>query len=588
MKVKYILFLIIFFNYLIVFSFYSLAQVPVWPPGGNKPAVFSGAGNLPAGRYLPTTKRWNLIWADQIVPNWVTPGKIEFAAKNYIGTQKIFAAQAEHFRNYNPNFLILIYHLAAGLNPAKNSDCPDPKNNSGDDYIGVVAPEGYVSEYTTHFLPWLDKNAIEVNTPKFESMFQHYDTSSYQNRVWHSDPYWLMNINNANWQGYISEITINWMKGNNNEGCFFDVAVETNCSLYNPKNGNPEPRNFDWWGSPHYPAGFSETVKTRQDFAVWMNTGFLAYFKSIYKSFHSNQKDYLVIPNVDQMVTSVYDPYWLDGSDGDETVDGAMIEGFGGYTRSDMWLTLERSFRHLTSRNKIFIAQFYTNSDYERLRRTGMYMLIKNETSYINILGNGDIEWYPEYEIDLGNQKPLPAKFDDLRVAGSGWRSLWKRDYENGMVLCNTSETIMSFSPEGNGWKKITTTGGGGVSDEGIPATQQILLTDIGSSVEIGPGDCVILTKQEPNRVSTKTQNPALVIIPGIISGEEGIKVLCSGYMEIQCFDLSGKRVQTVYTGNVTENQIIYINAEGLISGVYLCRVTVDDKAAIILFRVVR
>src|SRR5689334_8938530 len=94
-------------------SFHSNAQVQSWPPGGITPSPYTL--QLPSSRYVPSTKRYNLVWADQFFGQ--PAGKIEFIAKNYVGTQKIFSYQANDYRAFNPNFLVISYHLAAGLNP---------------------------------------------------------------------------------------------------------------------------------------------------------------------------------------------------------------------------------------------------------------------------------------------------------------------------------------------------------------------------------------------------------------------------------------------------------------------------------------
>ena len=70
------------------------------------------------------------------------------------------------------------------------------------------------------------------------------------------------------------------------------------------------------------------------------------------------------------MVTTVYDPTWTDGNASGETIDGAMMESFGGYRGQDMWLSMERCIRHITGRGKILIAQFYDATEVERLRQT--------------------------------------------------------------------------------------------------------------------------------------------------------------------------------------------------------------------------
>src|SRR5205823_1795847 len=147
--------------------------------------------------------------------------------KNYVGTQKIFNYQAADYRVFNSNFLILTYHLALGLNPQHNDDCPFPHNNAGSGFIGVIAPAGYVGEWSTYFLPWLSGKSITVGSSRYEQMFQHYDAIDTAHRVWHIDPQWLMNADNADWRTYMGDQCISWMTGNQNEGCFMDVSVET-------------------------------------------------------------------------------------------------------------------------------------------------------------------------------------------------------------------------------------------------------------------------------------------------------------------------------------------------------------------------
>jgi hypothetical protein len=466
------------------------ASVLSWPPGGSAPSPL--AWKLTGSRYVPSTKRWNLVWADQIIPGNVTAGQLQFAAQNYAGTQKIWSWQANQFRAYNPDFLVLTYHLAAGLNPRDNADVPDPKNQSSGN-IGVIAPAGYVPEWDTYFVPWLQAHGIVTGTQRFEQMFQHYDALSPNNRVWHSDPYWLMNLDNADWRQYLGDMMLQWLAGNQNEGVFFDEAVETYGGAYNPNVNDPSPINFYWWQFSHFPYGYG-AIGDLSGFAVWENARFLQAFQVLHARFHTAAADYLVIPNVDQMVTGWYDPLWTDGDASGQTIDGAMMESFGNYTGSDMALTLERGLRHVTGRGKILIAQFYDARDAERLRRAGMYMLIKNENSFINILSGNGVQWYPEYEIDLGDQSLVPASLDSLRVAGSGTQSLWGRTYANGMVLCNTSDSTMSYTlPAARQWGRAVTSGGGDVAGDGTPPAHSLTYTPVFGSVGVPASGCVIL-----------------------------------------------------------------------------------------------
>jgi hypothetical protein len=575
-------------KYILLFSFAAVfsvaAQMHTWPPGGYTASTELSSFKLPESRFVPSSSRYNLVWADQIVPQWITPGKVEFAALNYIGTQKIFSYQAEQFRKFNPNFLIVIYHLAAGLNPAQNKDCPDPKSQSGDNFIGVVAPKGFVSEYKEYLLPWLMNSAdIQVGSDRFESMFQHYDSMSPNHRVWHNDPYWLMNMENTDWIDYLASACLDWMEGNQNEGCFFDVSVETNVSLYNPKISNPAPGNFDWWSPPHFPYGYENTTPDRNKFAIWMNNNFRNYYRKIYKKFHTSNVDYLVLPNVDQMVTTIYDPVWMDDVNGEKTIDGAMVENFGSYTGQDMYLTLERSFRHITNPGKIMIAQFGATTSSERIRRTGMYMLIKNRNSFINIINTGQVEWYPEYEIDLGDQMLLPANFNDLRIAGSGWGSLWKRDYEKGIVLCNTSNSVINYDLTDQGWRKIVTSGGGDVSAEGKIAQQDIQFIDIGKSIAVNPSECTILLKPEkpdwvPGAESWISQ-PSISPNPFSETTTITYYLEAPSYIELKVYNSIGEEVALLLSDYQDRgSHSVILDGNNLSTGIYFYRMVSDDQ----------
>lgn len=481
---------ILIFLILLVYS--AGAQIPSWPPGGITPSSMQFL--LPSSRIIPSTKRYNLIWADQLYG--LPPNLIQFVAKNYVGTQKIFAYQAADYRSINPNFLVISYHLANGINPQRHDDCPDPKNNHGNGFIGVIAPNGFVNEWNDYFLPWLNAHSIVTGSNRFEQMFQHYDSVVSTNRVWHIDPFWAMNLENADWRDYYADNIISWMSGNENEGTFLDVSVETMVSpLYHPNQNDPQPYYFNWYISPHGPAGYS--ISTLSDFANWMNSQYLLFYQYLYRRFHSAIVDYLVLPNTDQMVTGWYDPVWTDGDANGEAIDGAMMENFGSYTGSDMYLSLERGLRHLTGRGKILIAQFSDTTQHERYRRVAMYMLIKNENSYLCI-HPGHTDWYPEFEIDLGDQSPVPVNIDSLRVSGSGSNGLFRRDFSEGMVLCNTSSSTFSQTLSGNNWFVIETNGGGEVDTSGNIAAQNILYIPVSGTVTVGPSECMIL-KNIPN-----------------------------------------------------------------------------------------
>ena len=172
-----------------------------------------------------------------------------------------------------------------GLNPQKNSDVTGTSTS----FIGVISPAGYVNEWDTHFIPWL--NARSVSSGAIENMFQHYDSLNVSHRVWHQDPYWLMNASNPTWVNYLSSMMIEWMSGMDDDGVFFDVAVETYGWAYHPKQ---DTEGYYWWKSPHFPYGWSP-LPDLSDFATWQNAQYTTLYTSNHSSFHNSTFDRLVI-----------------------------------------------------------------------------------------------------------------------------------------------------------------------------------------------------------------------------------------------------------------------------------------------------
>ncbi len=533
------------------------SQVQSWPPGGTSPSPITAAIKLPVNRYVPSTKRYNLVWADELLG--LPAGKTRFVAQNYAASQKMTALQVAEYRAYNSNFLCVIYHLSNGINPHNDNDCPLPHGTGA---ITSCTPSGWVSEWDDYFTPWLASAGIAKGDTRFERMFQHYAVVDSSHRVWHSDPQWTMCLEDTDWQKYVTDATINWITGEQDDGCFFDVCVETMVGgLYHPAAGDPAPHNFNWYLSPYGPAGY--TVASLADFSVWMNAQYLGYWQSIYKRYHTASADYLILPNVDQMITGWYDPAWMEGNAGGETIDGAMMENLGNATGSDMYLTLSRAVKHLTGKGKILIAQFYDSTQTERYRRTAMYMLVKNQNSFINILAPGAPGWFPEYEIDLGDQGRLPSTLDSLRVSGSGSASLFRRDYQNGMILCNTSGSATNYALAGTTWSVVNTSGGGSVADNGSIAQQSITFVPVSSQVLVPPSGCIIL-KNSAAAIRSRLQNSA--DDPALFSGPVNGWIKVNRRGSIAIYNISGvlqfrKRI---------ENESTRFSVLGLAKGVYV------------------
>jgi hypothetical protein len=195
----------------------------------------------------------------------------------------------------------------------------------------------------------------------------------------------------------------------------------------------------------------------------------------------ANHPRYLVIPNTDALVDGTDEPAFLDGSDGAFTENWQSLLASSG----DWNLSARRIAKYVTAQGKVWMADVTrTGTDLtqsEREQIIGTYLLLKNGTSYI-MLGNSDITWYPEYEIDLGAYEvEPPADLEGLRVAGAGGSSggLYLRKYASGLVLVNSSGGALSYTLA-TAMKRAAFSGGGAVAADGtLPTFSLTYTTDV-------------------------------------------------------------------------------------------------------------
>jgi hypothetical protein len=102
------------------------------------------------------------------------------------------------------------------------------------------------------------------------------------------------------------------------------------------------------------------------------------------------------------------------------------------------------------------------------------YLLIRNGTSYIMLLPG--LNWYPEYEIDLGGYVGEPPDdIEQLRVAGQGGAAggLYVRQEVSGVVIVNSSTTSLTYDVA-SPMNRAQWSGGGAVGADGTEAVQSL------------------------------------------------------------------------------------------------------------------
>ena len=457
------------------------ASHPPGVPYPLRPAALQPSG---LAQPLPSTRRYVLVWQDQLIPDAYSAAQRTWVVTHFVGTQKLFQRQIDAYRSENPGFLMLVYHLAYGLNGA---DQTNPVGN-------ITSPNGFGQEDADAFTPWVASHAVTR-----ENAYQHTGAPpSVQTRVSYPDPYWLMDIAAPEWTSYLADTLLTWtaFPSTSATGVFFDVAF--------PPWFNYSPAG--WWAGP---AG----DPSRQGLLAWWNPRASAYFDVLRTQLAPTAAHprYLVIPNPDALVDSTDEPAFLDSTDGVFTENWQSILASPG----DWNLSVRRISRYATGPAKVWMADVTqpatSLSQADRELLVGTYLLIRNGTSYL-MFGNGALAWYPEYEIDLGGYvAEPPADIEQLRIAGGGGASggLYERRYVAGTVVVNSSPMPLTYQVTGP-LQRAAWSGGGPIAGDATPAPQSL---DYSVSVAAGP-------LSVPGRSVLVLRSPGGAPPPGVEPGD--------------------------------------------------------------------
>ncbi|WP_339135476.1 MAG: putative glycoside hydrolase [Candidatus Electrothrix sp. GW3-4] len=446
-------------------------------------ALFVAAQTGHAARPLPNTTSQLLVWADQLATEGAAQD--QFVAENFVGSQKLTKDRIDSIRAYNPNFLVLQYHKAYGVDIGGNIT---DANTWSDDiatmrayiaaYPGAGAEEDYYLHWTT------------TNDPAHR--IEHYWAGNLE--------YHLADIRHAGFRAYLVEETLHRNEVVGFDGTFFDVAYFPWYD-YEPDYDTGRGMGGDgtmWFGyEPWLNAGWSADVWENAD--EW-NSMATPYWQYIAAAYHDGEADALAIANVDRMVTGWYVPEYLD------YIDGGMSEGFmtdsgeanNRLVGGDWELSASRILRYLTGNGRILIAQpNYDDTSNTALRRwwVANYFLLKNSTSYYYYAATDQsVAWWPEYDINLGAYSAVPTQeLSALLVPGTD--SLYQREYANGLVLVNPGDAAQAYTLEGN-YCQYGFSGGGVMVGATKPAMSLSCTGTLSGEISVAAHDALLLKKK--------------------------------------------------------------------------------------------
>lgn len=376
-----------------------------------------GAGQTRTRRPFPDTTSRIAILTDQL-PGGMTDAQVRFAATHYVGTQKLTRNLSRPLRAITPGFLVLHYRLAMWQSAPHVSYITDGDHWSND-------------------FPFVTMH---------ESWFWHNPAG--RRVASNQDGKLLMNIADPGFRAYWKDSIAAQVEAGDYDGVFLDSA---------------SPALLQWEARTPPDRRLMETGVRFNRFPELGNRTWI----QVWEEWIADIDRYLgargipLIPNVGALATS-----W-DNADYSLTA-GVFSEGFldPGLSASDWKRAAEQTWQ-LARQGRIVILQNYlsSNDDVERRKYLlASYLLVKGRRTYLSYFGPGGLQWYPEWDLDLGPPVSTPATLDSLR-----WQGVYRRDFAHGTVLVNPEPQAVSVRLDPP-LREVRISGGGPVGPDGAVA----------------------------------------------------------------------------------------------------------------------
>jgi hypothetical protein len=428
--------------------------------------------------YFPATTNGVHVLEDQL-PGGLSSAMVHFVATHTDGTEKETLAATNQFRAINPDYTVLHYQLGTG--------------NSAYDYI-INNQWSSDFSYVTQHEDWFAHQSYS-GEPQSAA-----DLAS--GRVGNNTGWYQADIANPAWQQYTLNQVFQNMAATGSNAWFADSYT---FGLGGAGYNAPVPTRYQGTNAAnpaYWPGGVTWTTQLG-NWAQAVENAFAQHNATF-------GTDYKFLPNLDGRATS-WEPDWYNNASGVPIVDGAFLESFGQYTDTYNWtLSMNRGL-NLTHNGKIVIMQPYPSAAPNTAAGQqqvdfflGTYLLLKGDRTYLNIDYGGGVQYYPEYQLNLG----APAAPPPGSVAGYLWNGVYRRDFQNGFVLVNPGSTTYTLSLGGT-YQQVRASGGGTMTDAQIDAngnyTGGSLTYQGASSVTLTGGTAAVFLN--PTSVSGVTVN---------------------------------------------------------------------------------
>lgn len=284
-----------------------------------------------------------------------------------------------------------------------------------------------------------------------EPWFVHRQGSRVLNKTW---GWYLMNVDDGGWRSYYVAKLHQQIATTAADGAFLDSASVP--SYFGAVWTPPLPAV-----DPVFEAAWSKRI------ARWLPTV-------------QRRLGVPVVANVGSWVTT------RDRTDY-SSVAGVMIEGFAtDLAPSDWQLELTRALA-LVRKGKIVIVQSYPDAGDVQARMLDLasYLLVKGAHTYVNFPQGIEVDWFPEYGIDLGAAIDPPG----LRQQDGAY----VRRFAKGLVAVNPGDAPVTLRLDG-AYERVAPHGGGRVPDTGaLPTTWGLDETPVTATLTLAPREGAVV-----------------------------------------------------------------------------------------------
>jgi hypothetical protein len=275
-----------------------------------------------------------------------------------------------------------------------------------------------------------------------------------------------------------------------------------------------------------------------------------------------------------------------NGADSSLTLtDGGMWEDFiyncntGEYKGTGNWWQAITCIQNNRNIAKLILAvkkPGLKTNDTARIFAVASYFLITNDNVLLTLSDytfNNYIQYYPEYDISLGN--PV----SDFHMLSD---SLFLRTFENGLVLVNPFTENTKTYELNRPYFKVTAIGGG-IIDSAANYNGHLTYDSINGLISIPPVSALILKDTiETNTINKVNKNTfSFKLSPNPFIDELFIQFKLNkiSNVSIDIYDLNGRKIKTLLKNKtLTANKYKYIWKTNVKKGNYLCVLSVDGR----------